>query len=50
MPDSRRTFLSALTAASYTRVQGANDRVQLGLIGCGLIGLRHLADFKPLHA
>ncbi|HNY38786.1 MAG TPA: Gfo/Idh/MocA family oxidoreductase [Bryobacteraceae bacterium] len=48
MPGSRRTFLSALTAASYGRVQGANDRVQLGLIGCGLIGLRHLADFKQL--
>jgi len=48
MPESRRSFLSALSAASYSRVQGANDRVQLGLIGCGLIGLRHLADFKAL--
>jgi predicted dehydrogenase len=48
MPGSRRSFLSAVTAASYSRVQGANNRVQLGLIGCGLIGLRHLADFKQL--
>lgn len=37
-----------MTAASYARVMGANERVRLGLIGCGLIGLRHLADFKTL--
>ena len=43
---SRRTFLGAMTAASYNRVLGANDRVQIGFIGCGLIGLRHIADFK----
>jgi len=30
------------------RVLGANDRVQVGFIGCGLIGLRHIADFKQL--
>jgi predicted dehydrogenase len=46
LPSSRRTFMGAMTAASYTRVQGANDRVRLGIIGCGLIGLRHIADFK----
>ncbi|MEO8659551.1 MAG: Gfo/Idh/MocA family oxidoreductase [Bryobacteraceae bacterium] len=45
---SRRYFLGALTAASATRVLGANDRVRLGFIGCGLIGLRHIADFKKL--
>jgi predicted dehydrogenase len=27
---------------------GANDRVRIGFIGCGLIGLRHIADFKTL--
>jgi predicted dehydrogenase len=27
-------------------VQGANDRVRVGLIGIGLIGKRHLLDFK----
>ena len=32
---------AALTAASYSRVLGANDRVQLGLIGCGGRG-RHV--------
>ena len=34
----RRNFLrtaSALTALSYSRVMGANDRIQLGVIGCG---------------
>jgi predicted dehydrogenase len=34
----RRAFLRGVTAAtalSYSRVFGANDRVQLGLIGCG---------------
>ena len=29
------TSAAAVTAASYSRVMGANDRVQLGLIGCG---------------
>jgi predicted dehydrogenase len=29
------TSAAAVTAASYSRVLGANDRVQLGLIGCG---------------
>jgi predicted dehydrogenase len=46
MSSSRRTFLAAATAASYARVQGANDRVGIGFIGCGLIGLRHIVDFK----
>jgi predicted dehydrogenase len=48
MFSNRRAFLGALTAASYSRVMGANDRVQVGFIGCGLIGLRHIADFKKL--
>lgn len=30
---------AALTALSYSRVLGANDRIQLGLIGCGERGL-----------
>lgn len=45
---SRRTFLAAsatLTAASYGRVLGANDRVGVGFIGFGLIGKRHVLDF-----
>jgi predicted dehydrogenase len=48
----RRTVLKTmagaglLTAASYRRVLGANDRVRVGLVGNGLIGKRHLLDFK----
>ncbi len=37
-----------MTAASWNRVAGANDRVGVGFIGCGLIGLRHIADFRKL--
>jgi predicted dehydrogenase len=47
---SRRTILgggaTALAAASYRRVLGANDRVGLGFIGFGLIGKRHVLDFR----
>ncbi len=44
---SRRSFLAtSLTAASYNRVPGANDRVGIGFIGYGLIGAAHVADFK----
>lgn len=51
---TRRSFLkagasltgSALTAASYARVRGANERIGVGFIGHGLIGSRHLLDFQ----
>ena len=47
-PTTRRAFLgtAALTAASYNRVLGANDRVGIGFIGYGLIGKQHVGDFK----
>src|SRR5438874_820427 len=47
---TRRSFLSAaaLTAASYGRVLGANDRVGVGLVGFGLIGKRHALTYKEL--
>src|SRR3954469_23677695 len=35
-----------LSAAGYRRVLGANGRVGLGFIGFGLIGKRHLLDFR----
>jgi predicted dehydrogenase len=37
MPTRRDLFrtAAAFTAASYSRILGANDRVRLGLIGCG---------------
>jgi predicted dehydrogenase len=48
---SRREFVQAgaasvLTAASWQRVLGANERVGIGFIGYGLIGKRHVLDFK----
>ncbi len=48
---SRRTLLGggaavALSAAAYARVIGANDRIGLGFIGFGLIGKRHVLDFR----
>jgi predicted dehydrogenase len=46
---TRRGFLgsmTALTAASYNRVLGANDRVGIGFIGYGLIGKQHIMNFK----
>jgi len=38
--------LTALAAASYKRLLGANDRVQVGFIGFGLIGGQHVHDFR----
>jgi len=46
MSTSRRTFATALTAATYQRIRGANDRVGAGFIGYGLIGAQHVHDFK----
>jgi len=48
---SRRAFVqggavSALTAARYARVPSANDRDGVGFIGSGLIGERHVLDFR----
>ena len=48
---NRREFLGAagaavMTAASYRRVLGANDRVGIGVIGFGLIGKQHIVDLK----
>jgi hypothetical protein len=48
-PPNRRQLIGAsvgaLSAASYRRVLGANDRVSIGLIGCGARaqGLRNMA-------
>ncbi|MFN0169690.1 MAG: hypothetical protein ACKV22_24975 [Bryobacteraceae bacterium] len=46
MQVSRRGALGALSAFSYRRILGANDRVQVGFIGYGLIGARHVHDFR----
>ena len=49
----RRHFLrgvSAVTALSYSRVLGANDRVQLGVIGCGDRGRYDMENFQKANA
>jgi predicted dehydrogenase len=48
MSTDRRTFLAgaALTAASYSRVYGANERIGLGFVGYGLMGKGHVATFR----
>ena len=47
---SRRSFIrtgaAALTAASWNRVLGANERIGIGVIGFGLIGRVHTRNFK----
>lgn len=53
---SRRRFLktgalaagAALSAKSYGQVQGANNRLNAGLIGCGGIGGSHLGALQSL--
>ena len=45
---ARRAFLTgatALTAASYSRILGANDSVQLGVIGSGERGRFDMSQF-----
>ena len=45
---ARRSFLRGVTAAtalSYSRVYGANGRLQLGLIGCGDRGTYDMGNF-----
>jgi predicted dehydrogenase len=51
----RRSFLhtgaaagaaTALSAASYAQVKGANERIGVGFVGYGLIGKRHVIDFR----
>ncbi len=53
---SRRKFLKsaaggaamAMSAASYSRVMGANDRISIGVIGCGGRGVgAHMGGIKP---
>jgi len=51
IPPTRRHFLAgaaALTAAQYSCVLGANDRVGVGFIGYGLMAKGHVATFRKL--
>jgi predicted dehydrogenase len=42
------TAATAATALSYTRILGANERVRLGLIGCGSRGVGDMNNFLKL--
>jgi predicted dehydrogenase len=46
MSISRRAALGGITAAAYSRLRGANDRVGVGFMGYGLIGAQHVKDFR----
>jgi predicted dehydrogenase len=50
LPDqkTRRFFLGALTAASAIRVWGANDKVNVGIVGLGGRGTDHLKTYTSL--
>jgi predicted homoserine dehydrogenase-like protein len=54
MSVDRRDFIktagaaTAATALSYSRILGANERVRLGLIGCGSRGVGDMNNFLKL--
>ena len=41
-PTTRRFFLGAATAAAATRVWGANDKANIGIVGGLLLLLQHV--------
>lgn len=47
-PPSRRFFLGALTAASATRVWGANDKIDVAIVGLGGRGSSHLSIYSQM--
>ena len=47
-PTSRRFFLGAVTAAAATRVWGANDKINVAIIGLGGRGTSHLNTYPRL--
>ena len=47
-PTTRRFFLGAATAAAATRVWGANDKINVGIVGLGGRGTNHLNIYSRL--
>ena len=47
-PTTRRFFLGAVTAAAATRVWGANDKINVAIIGLGGRGTSHLNTYPRL--
>ena len=47
-PKTRRFFLGAVTAAAASRVWGANDKINVGIVGLGGRGTAHLNTYSRL--
>src|SRR4051812_32886976 len=47
-PKTRRFFLGAMTAAAATRVWGANDKINIAIVGLGSRGSNHLSQYTRL--
>ena len=47
-PTTRRFFLGAATAAAATRVWGANEKINVGIVGLGGRGSNHLNIYSRL--
>src|SRR5690349_9224789 len=47
-PTTRRFFLGAATAAAATRVWGANEKINVGIVGLGGRGTNHLNTYSKL--
>ena len=47
-PKTRRFFLGAVTAAAATRVWGANDKINVGIVGIGGRGTNHLNTYSRM--
>jgi hypothetical protein len=47
-PTTRRFFLGAATAAAATRVWGANEKINVGIVGLGGRGSNHLNIYSKL--
>src|SRR5579872_3080443 len=49
-PISRRTFVAgaALTARAYSQIKGANERIRVGVIGCGGQATAHMTTLVKM--
>ena len=45
-PTTRRFFIGAATAAAATRVWGANDKINVAIVGLGGRGTNHLDEYS----
>ena len=46
---SRRFFLGAATAVAATRVWGANDKINMAIVGLGGRGTNHLDQYLKIN-